>query len=88
MLLYKTAVLKVKMANHYRNHRFHIEMNVPIAFILPSRWKDGAKSLRIEATSCFWRNVRVTKIYLSHYSMPLAEDRIFAVTLRRLLLKL
>ena len=30
-----------------------IEKNVPIAFILPNRWQDGAESLGIETTSCF-----------------------------------
>ena len=50
--LYKTAVFTVKMANHYKNHRCLIEKNVPIVFILPSRWQDGAKSLGIETTSC------------------------------------
>ena len=32
--------------------RCHIEKNVPIVFILPSRWQDGAESLGIETTSC------------------------------------
>ena len=42
----------VKMANHFGNHRCLVEKNVPIAFILPSRWQDGAESLWIETTSC------------------------------------
>ena len=36
----------VKMANHDGNHRCLVEKNVPIALILPSRWRDGAESLR------------------------------------------
>ena len=34
-------------------HRCHVEKNVLIVSILPSRWRDGAESLRIETTSCF-----------------------------------
>ena len=41
------------MADHDGNHRCLIEKNVPIAFILPNRWQDGAESLGIETTSCF-----------------------------------
>ena len=33
-LLYMTSVFTVKMADHYGNHRCHIEKNVPKAFIL------------------------------------------------------
>ena len=46
------SVFTVKMANHYGNHRCLVKKNVPIAFILPSRWQDGAESLGIETTSC------------------------------------
>ena len=42
----------VKMADHDGNHRCLVEKNVPIALILPSRWRDGAESLGIECTSC------------------------------------
>ena len=35
-------------------HRCHIETNALIAFILPSRWQDGAESLGIETTCCLW----------------------------------
>ena len=38
----------VKMADHDGNHRCHVEKNVRISLILPSRWQDGAESLRIE----------------------------------------
>ena len=38
----------VKMADHDGNHRCLVEKNVPIAFILPGRWQDGAESLGIE----------------------------------------
>ena len=44
----------VKMADHDGNHRCHIEKNVPIAFILPSRWQDGAERQGIDITSCLW----------------------------------
>ena len=37
-----------KMADHDGNHRCLIEKNVPIAFILPNRWHDGAESLVME----------------------------------------
>ena len=42
------------MADHDGNHRCLVEKNVPIVFILPSRWQDGADSLGIETTSCLW----------------------------------
>ena len=38
----------VEMADHGGNHRCFVEPNVPIAFILPSRWQDSAESLGIE----------------------------------------
>ena len=38
----------VEMADHGGNHRCFVEKNVPIAFILPSRWQDSAESLGIE----------------------------------------
>ena len=43
----------VKMADHDGNHRCLKEKNVPIAFILPSRLRDGAESLGIELFM-FW----------------------------------
>ena len=52
ILLYETAVFTVKMADHFGNNRCHIENNGFIAFILPGRWQDGVKSLKIETTSC------------------------------------
>ena len=45
-------VFTIKMADHYGNHRCHIEKNVPVAFILSSRLQDGAESVGIETTSC------------------------------------
>ena len=36
------------------NHRCLVGKNVPIAFIFPSRWQDGAESLGTETTSCLW----------------------------------
>ena len=41
------------MVNHFDyKHKCLIQNNVPMAFILPSRWQDGAESLGIEHTSC------------------------------------
>ena len=40
------------MADHDGNHRCLVQKNVPIAFILPSRWQDSAESLGMETTSC------------------------------------
>ena len=37
----------VKMADHDGNHRCLVETIVPIALILPSRWRDGAQSLAV-----------------------------------------
>ena len=54
ILLYETVVFTVKMANHFGNHRCLVEKNVFIAFILTSRWRDGAESLGIETTCCLW----------------------------------
>ena len=43
------------MVSHFDyKHRCHIEKNIPIALIFPSRWQDGAESLRMERTSCLW----------------------------------
>ena len=42
----------VKMADHNGNHRCLVKKNVPIVFILPSRWQNGAESLGMETTSC------------------------------------
>ena len=39
------------MADHDGNPRCLAEINVPIAFILPSRWQDGAESPGMETTS-------------------------------------
>ena len=41
-------MFKVKMADCDGNHRCLVEKNVPIPFILPSRWQDGAESLGIK----------------------------------------
>ena len=38
----------VKMVDKDGNYRCCVEKNVPIAFILPSRWQDGAESLGIQ----------------------------------------
>ena len=35
-------------------HKCLVEKIVPIAFIFPSRWHDGAESLEIERTTCLW----------------------------------
>ena len=59
----------VKMADHDGNHRCLVEKNVPIALILPSRWRDGAESLGMERTSCLWLEVSV-KLYLGIASKP------------------
>ena len=51
ILLYKTYMFIVKMADHDGNHRSLIENSVPIAPILPSRWRDGAESLAVYGTT-------------------------------------
>ena len=48
-LLYMTSVF---MADHDINYRCLVEKNVPIVFILSSRWQDGDESLGMETTSC------------------------------------
>ena len=46
------------MVDHFDyKQRCPVEKNVPIAFILPSRWRDGAESLGMERTSCLWLNI-------------------------------
>ena len=60
-------MFKVKMAGHDGNHRCLVEMNVPIAFILTSRWWNGGESLGMETTSCLCRklcNAEIKHIYL------------------------
>ena len=42
------------MANHYGNHKCHLEKYITIVFILPSRWQDDAESLGIETASCLF----------------------------------
>ena len=42
----------VKINDHDGNHRCVVEKKVPIAFIMPSRWQDGAESSGMETTSC------------------------------------
>ena len=55
ILLYRFAVFTVKLDDHYGNHRCNVqEKNVPIWFILPHRWQDGAESLGIESKNCLW----------------------------------
>ena len=51
ILLCKTSVIFVKMADHDGNHRCLVEKFVPIALILPRRWQDGAESIGMETTS-------------------------------------
>ena len=77
IFLHKIAVFTVKMANQYGNHRCLIEKNVPIAFIVPSRWWDGAESLGIETASCLcflvsdsiqWGIVASTFVYFTQLS--------------------
>ena len=52
ILLHIASVFTVKMADHFVNCLRHIEKNVPIEFILPSRWQKSAESLGIETTNC------------------------------------
>ena len=45
------------MVGHFGcKHSYYVENNVPIVFILPGRWQDGAESLGIE---------RLHKLYMS-----------------------
>ena len=46
--------LKCLKADHYGNHRCLVENIVPLVFIFPSIWQDGAESLGMETTSCVW----------------------------------
>ena len=48
ILLYETSVISIMVSHFDYKHRCLVEKNVPIAFILPSRWQDGAESLGIE----------------------------------------
>ena len=50
-----TYVFTVKLADHYGNHRCHVEKNVPYHLFCPV---DGTMvlSLGIETTSCLWQN--------------------------------
>ena len=52
ILLYVTFVISVLVSHFDYKHSRLIDKNVPIAFILPSRWPDGAESLGIGQTSC------------------------------------
>ena len=50
----KTAVFTVKIADHSGNDARLADKYVPIVFILPGRWQDGAGSLRIETICSLW----------------------------------
>ena len=52
ILLYKTFVISIMVGHFDYEQRCRIEKNVPIALILPSRWRYGAESLGMERTSC------------------------------------
>ena len=54
-------------------HRCLIEKNVPMALILPSRWKDGAESLGIECTSCLWPYLANTNKWCGFHSHKLFD---------------
>ena len=47
-------MLIVIIDNHDGKHKCLVEKNVPIALILPTRWRGGAESLGMERTSCLW----------------------------------
>ena len=52
ILLYMTSVIYIICGHFKCKQSCFIEKNVPIEFILPSRWLDGVQSLGIEITSC------------------------------------
>ena len=65
------------MVDHFDyKQRCPVEKNVPIAFILPSRWRDGAESLGMERTSCLWLWITfgpsLVVLHLPKFSMALA----------------
>ena len=74
ILLYKTAVFTVKMANHYRNHRCLVEKNVPIVLILSSRWQDGAESQGKETTSCLCHLPTNLPLYIRQFVRFVTTD--------------
>ena len=41
---------ELKKVDHYGNYTRHVDKNIPLGFILPSRWQDGAESLGRETT--------------------------------------
>ena len=70
------------MVGHFDyKHRCLVEKNVPIAFILPSRWQYGAESLGIERTSCLWP-------YYASFTAKLASECLPSFNIGSLWLKL
>ena len=51
---FSTSVISFMVSHFDYKHRCHVEKNVPIALILPSRWQNGAESLGREITNCQW----------------------------------
>ena len=49
---FSTSVISFMVSHFDYKHRCHVEKNVPIALILPSRWQNGTESQGIERTSC------------------------------------
>ena len=56
ILLYEISVISIMVSYFDCQQLCLMEKNVPIAFILSSRWQDGAESLGIECTSCLCTN--------------------------------
>ena len=68
ILLFKTSVISMLVGHFDCKHRCIVEKNVPIAFILPSRWRDGAESLWLETTRCLCKSRYVNR---AHYQIQL-----------------
>ena len=59
------------MVGHFDyEQRCRIEKNVPIALILPSRWRYGAESLGMERTSCLWYKASTLDHYVNNQHCP------------------
>ena len=55
-------------------HRCHIEKNVPIGFVLPSRWQNGAESLGIKITICLWCLLTKPQLCCSSHCLSNLKD--------------
>ena len=75
ILLDETSVIYIMVGHFDYKHRCLVEQNVPMVFILPSRWQDGEESVVIACTCCLWlRHASQGPIQSQRKLFPLKQD--------------